>query len=68
MSENLIPLSKSEAVDKLVELGKTDELWRLGELRWKLKGKQVDIYNHFKFNDKDIVRPSPWARVIRQRT
>lgn len=56
MSEDsLIPLSKSAAIDKLVELGRTDELWRAGELRWKLKGKQIDIYNHFKFNERDIV-------------
>ncbi len=53
--DRLVPLSKEAAIDKLVELGRTDELWRLGELRWKLKGKQVDIYNHFKFNEKDIV-------------
>jgi PBSX family phage terminase large subunit len=29
------------------ELSAIYELWRMGELSWKLKGKQIDIYNHF---------------------
>lgn len=30
------------------------KLWRLGELSWKLKGKQQDIYKHFTSSDRDI--------------
>lgn len=30
------------------------ELWFAGELRWKLKGKQKDIYDHFVNNKDDI--------------
>ena len=39
------PITKSEAVEKL---------WRKGELSWKLKGKQKDIYDHFKGTKDDI--------------
>jgi len=38
-------ISKQSAIDKL---------WRLGELSWKLKGKQMDIYDHFKNSPDDI--------------
>jgi len=38
-------ISKSAAIEKL---------WRIGKLSWKLKGKQVDIYNHFKDSSEDI--------------
>jgi PBSX family phage terminase large subunit len=31
-----------------------EELWRNSILSWKLKGKQKDIYNHFKNTDDDI--------------
>ena len=55
MSDNLVPLSKKAAIAKLAELGRTDELWEAGELAWKLKGKQVDIYEHFKYNKLDII-------------
>ena len=53
--ETQIDMTKHEAILKLVELGRTDELWRAGELSWKLKGKQIDIYNHFKDNELDII-------------
>lgn len=64
---NLVPLSKDAAIDKLVSVLNNEEeseevknevresLWKRGELRWKLKGKQIDIYRHFKFNERDIV-------------
>ena len=29
-------------------------LWELGELSWKLKGKQKEIYSHFKNSEDDI--------------
>jgi len=30
------------------------ELWRMGDLSWKLKGKQVDIYNDITDQNKDV--------------
>lgn len=30
------------------------QLWELGELSWKLKGNQKEIYNHFKNSSDDI--------------
>jgi PBSX family phage terminase large subunit len=30
------------------------KLWEMGELSWKLKGKQDDIYKHFVNSDRDI--------------
>ena len=30
------------------------KLWRMGELSWKLKGKQQDIYDHFTSSERDI--------------
>ncbi len=38
-------INKAQAVEKL---------WRLGELSWKLKGKQLDIYKHFNESPDDI--------------
>lgn len=46
MTEELIKIAPETA---------KEELWRKAELIWKLKGKQKDIYRHFKYNDKDIV-------------
>ncbi len=39
-------ISKASAIEKL---------WRLGNLQWKLKGVQNDIYNHLKNSEDDIV-------------
>jgi hypothetical protein len=39
-------ITKDQAIEKL---------WRAGVLSWKLRGKQIDIYNHFKNSKEDIV-------------
>ena len=39
---------------KITEEEAKAQLWELGELSWKLKGKQILIYNHFKNATKDI--------------
>ena len=31
-----------------------EQLWRQGVLSWKLRGKQIDIYNHFKNTEDDL--------------
>jgi len=36
------------------ELAAIHELWRMGELSWKLKGCQLDIYNHFINLEDDV--------------
>jgi PBSX family phage terminase large subunit len=39
---------------QITEADAKAQLWELGELSWKLKGKQIDIYNHFKYAKDDI--------------
>ena len=39
---------------RLSEAAAIDKLWRAGFLKWKLKGKQNSIYEHFKNNEDDI--------------
>ena len=48
-------IDKYSAIEKLAELGHYDELWESGNLYWKLKGKQKDIYKHFSENELDII-------------
>lgn len=42
------------AKKKLTKDSAIEQLWRLGELKWKLKGKQKDIYDHFKNSSDGI--------------
>ena len=37
-----------------VELEARSTLWRQGDLSWKLKGKQVDLYNDIIDQTKDV--------------
>lgn len=45
MSKSKKQLTKQEAIEAL---------WRSGVLHWKLKGKQIELYNHFKNSTDDI--------------
>ena len=36
------------------KLAAIKKLWEMGELSWKLLGKQLDIYDHFTKSDRDI--------------
>lgn len=49
MSKKNKKLTKEEEI----ELAK-NQLWELGNLQWKLKPEQLDIYNHFKNSERDI--------------
>lgn len=42
-------MSKKLSKEKAIE-----QLWELGELSWKLKGKQKDVYNYLKNDPNDI--------------
>jgi len=48
MSEKV---SKKKRVDREKAI---EKLWHMGELSWKLKGKQIKIYNHFNDSPDDI--------------
>jgi len=48
-------MTREDAILRLADMGRIGELWQKGELIWKLKGKQRDIYNHFKYNERDII-------------